>query len=394
LTGDLILGGNLQVKGGSPWYDVKAYGAKGDGTTDDGAAILDAYNAAPEGGTVFFPAGVYKFATGFVLGDKSITLQGTGAWNSDIANVNRANTPPVSPANSILYYTGAGIAFTTNSGAGTINFDRLTLWGTPSALHGIWNASAGYGSHLFLTNCRFTDFSGGQTTTLNGSITAGQTTITITSATGFPSSGTYLIEIDGEIMQVQGGQGTATWTVGRGRSNTTAFLHSNGATVKWGAVAVWAENYRTLGVDQCFFTYNYHSLLVDAINFKPYIQRSTLAFNTDWAIRCLFTEFDVSSCYFRANAPPQPVPNDAPLVWIYHCSMWHIAGCGFDPYAVPTAAAVVIEGDMPANSTVHWGSRGWAFVGNGVTNNIGHTANTNNPMLQLVGWVRQGLISV
>ena len=44
----------------SSWVDVKAYGAKGDGTTDDTAAIQAAINALVGGGTVFLPPGDFK----------------------------------------------------------------------------------------------------------------------------------------------------------------------------------------------------------------------------------------------------------------------------------------------------------------------------------------------
>jgi parallel beta-helix repeat protein len=45
---------------GRPWHDVTAYGAAGDGTTDDLGAINDARDAArSSGGGVFFPAGDY-----------------------------------------------------------------------------------------------------------------------------------------------------------------------------------------------------------------------------------------------------------------------------------------------------------------------------------------------
>ena len=49
-----------------------------------------------------------------------------------------------------------------------------------------------------------------------------QTTITVASAAGFPTSGTYYVRVDNEVMQVTGGQGTTTWTVTRGQLGTTA----------------------------------------------------------------------------------------------------------------------------------------------------------------------------
>ena len=51
----------------TPWYDVMDYGAKGDGTTDDTAAIQSAINAAGATGTVLFPAGfTYKITSTLV----------------------------------------------------------------------------------------------------------------------------------------------------------------------------------------------------------------------------------------------------------------------------------------------------------------------------------------
>jgi hypothetical protein len=71
-------------------------------------------------------------------------------------------------------------------------------------------------------------------TTLNGAINDSTTSITVTSATGFPSSGNYRIRIDDEFMLVTAGQGTTSWTVTREAEDSTRFpaaSHSNGATV-------------------------------------------------------------------------------------------------------------------------------------------------------------------
>ncbi len=64
----------------SRFFNVKNYGAVGDGTTNDIAAITAALDAAEAagGGTVYFPAGTYR-VTSSVAGYRSrITLQGEG----------------------------------------------------------------------------------------------------------------------------------------------------------------------------------------------------------------------------------------------------------------------------------------------------------------------------
>lgn len=72
-------------------------------------------------------------------------------------------------------------------------------------------------------------------TVLTAAITsAGQTSISVASATGFPTSGNYRIRIDNEFMLVTGGQGTTTWTVTRGAEDAARYpatTHLNGAAV-------------------------------------------------------------------------------------------------------------------------------------------------------------------
>lgn len=65
---------------GLGWYNVKEYGATGDGTTNDSAAIQAAITAAiaGKGGTVWFPAGIYRCSSGFTI-PGGILLQGAGS---------------------------------------------------------------------------------------------------------------------------------------------------------------------------------------------------------------------------------------------------------------------------------------------------------------------------
>jgi len=68
---------DLQVK--SPWHDVRAYGATGDGTTDDSSAIQLAIDAASaEKGVVYLPVGNYSIESSLLFYDP-VTFMGAGA---------------------------------------------------------------------------------------------------------------------------------------------------------------------------------------------------------------------------------------------------------------------------------------------------------------------------
>ncbi len=88
-----------------------------------------------------------------------------------------------------------------------------------------------HGMYSTSNNVTITGVSSGVSTTLNGAITASGTSVTLTSATGFPTSGTCHIKIDNEIMS-----GTISSTtissITRGQDSTTAAAHSDGATIE------------------------------------------------------------------------------------------------------------------------------------------------------------------
>jgi hypothetical protein len=66
--------------------------------------------------------------------------------------------------------------------------------------------------------------------TLSGSISSGDLTLTLASGTAFPSLGNFRIIIDAEIIKVTARSG-AVLTVVRGTEGTTAAAHTSGATV-------------------------------------------------------------------------------------------------------------------------------------------------------------------
>lgn len=65
---------------GMDWLNVtnSAYGATGDGTTDDTAALQAALDACPSGGVVYLPKGVYRTSAPLTIAS-GVTLQGTHA---------------------------------------------------------------------------------------------------------------------------------------------------------------------------------------------------------------------------------------------------------------------------------------------------------------------------
>lgn len=86
-------------------YNVKDYGAVGDGSADDSTPISDAITAATNGGIVFFPPGNYKLTSSITLPrvtQKGLILRGAGREASRVT------------------FTGAGHAFVIG---GTTNAD-------------------------------------------------------------------------------------------------------------------------------------------------------------------------------------------------------------------------------------------------------------------------------
>jgi Tfp pilus assembly protein PilX len=91
----------------------------------------------------------------------------------------------------------------------------------------------------------------GANTTLAAAVNATQTTITVASASGFPST-PFTLRVDDESMTVTAGFGTTTWTVTRGVNSSTAASHINAQTVVWntptsGAIG-WNNTTKTLTV--------------------------------------------------------------------------------------------------------------------------------------------------
>lgn len=79
-----IVSAGVPGSGGLDWLNVKAFGAAGNGTTDDTAAITAALAAVPSnGGVVYFPAGNYLITSGLKATVNGTRMVGDG-WGSRI----------------------------------------------------------------------------------------------------------------------------------------------------------------------------------------------------------------------------------------------------------------------------------------------------------------------
>lgn len=76
----------------------------------------------------------------------------------------------------------------------------------------------------------FHQFVNDVTTTLNGAITNVATSMTVTSATGYPTSGDFYCLIESEIVKVTAVSG-AVFTIVRGQAGTTGAAHGDGVQI-------------------------------------------------------------------------------------------------------------------------------------------------------------------
>lgn len=89
-----ITTGEIQDKGGQV-FNVKAYGAKGDGHTDDTFAVQAAIDAAGAGATVYFPHGNYCVNGGIAVTQPSVQLTGGSGTYGTGSNLRICNNADV-----------------------------------------------------------------------------------------------------------------------------------------------------------------------------------------------------------------------------------------------------------------------------------------------------------
>ena len=129
---------------GEPWYDVKAYGAAGDGTTDDRAAFqvaLNAVTASGKPGTIVIPRGTYKISSPGITADASYhSIRGFNAiLNASSMTTGAAitirgsvDTPYIQATQSYEGFRIVGPGMTTGTASGLILTESTTIGIGPS----------------------------------------------------------------------------------------------------------------------------------------------------------------------------------------------------------------------------------------------------------------------
>lgn len=133
------------------YYNVKDYGAKGDGITNDYSAILNCINACPTDCVVFFPNGTYIIETALTI-SKRVALKGLSAKiinNSGSVIINNTNTGLV--LEGITFYSNSGSCVITKSEGAEIKNCSFTCNG-----ENVYCVEA-YGSYTYIYNNGFSN---------------------------------------------------------------------------------------------------------------------------------------------------------------------------------------------------------------------------------------------
>lgn len=128
-----------------PRVDVRAYGAIGDGTTDDTTAIQAAHDSLSSGGVLYFPSGDYLISTQILLGIDDVTIEGDGykskIFHTGNINLLRANAARNNITIKKLRLVGNSSGTSNQDGIsfnlGAVNILIEDCWIEDNAYHGI-----------------------------------------------------------------------------------------------------------------------------------------------------------------------------------------------------------------------------------------------------------------
>ncbi|HLX32336.1 MAG TPA: hypothetical protein VKR79_06140 [Gaiellaceae bacterium] len=140
------------------------------------------------------------------IGSASTTLAANVGMTTLATNVNASGTT-ITVASSSSFQSTPFVAIVDHEQMNVTNVSGVT-----------WTVTRGY--------------NGTQAAPHSSSANVSQTTVTVTSATGFPASGGYTVIVGSEKMFIySGGSSTTTWLARRAADGTTVAAHSSGATI-------------------------------------------------------------------------------------------------------------------------------------------------------------------
>ena len=211
-----IIGTNriLYAYSGGVFYDIHPIKSTttltGAFSTDNGSAVV----------TINFPSGHTINPQDIVLLDNFTTITGSNFGASDFDDKKFMVT-------SVPNNTQIKITMPSNeSGSGATESGGIRVQHYYTVGSAVQEKGFGWGLSSWGGEA-----SNAITTTLNGAIDASTTTVVLTDASQFPSSGNSFIRIGTEDIKYTGVSGNTLTGVVRGARNTTAASHSDGATV-------------------------------------------------------------------------------------------------------------------------------------------------------------------
>ena len=184
-----------------PCDNVMAFGAAGDGITDDSRAIQAALNARKTGGTVYFPAGIYKltqpvffYSNQMLIFEGGATLLQGAAMDNLMMNASTADKGGYDATENVTIHgaTFDGGSYTTNN-----------------TLLGICHSK-----HITIQNCRFRNAYG---TWHDLEINSSKNVL----VDGCWFEGSRKTGENAELIQIDSFNNTATWPWGNGTVDGT-----------------------------------------------------------------------------------------------------------------------------------------------------------------------------